>query len=1110
MDYNWLENVPSSLTPIPVYQPDFSFLQSMQMKANQQYEQGFKQIKSAYSSIFDKSVTGEEATKRQQDYAKQARDQMKTIAASDLSDPKNVLAAENIIAPFYKDAELVKNIGLTSHNETQFARLEAMRTSKDKEERLLYRSWVAEYLNQGVEELASTPMTKEAYAKLEKREAFPVYDIGADAAKEFEDLYGKDGITTVDANGNVMTTYKNGPKSVAAYSTLYKSIASREKYAPQQRAYALTEMGRAIKKIKQDNPNISNEQAKIKFGENAVNDLTTYYGRAISDANKAALEIRNKNTTLISLDANGWPVEGTLDLVKDKQKIEQILSNYRDAKKYQDLADQYKKDFTSSFGFIESDKNRYSTNPFDFSNAIDMESQQYKKTVGDIKTNPEDYIRNVYIDHDADKWAKGKAVITTVKYEENPITKAYNEQANKQFDQQLKLLQFQAIIGQKDRAFDLEQVKLMQKLGIPMSSETLDKLIPDYPGYQSGDEQGVFSATTGFGGAGASGGSKGRTAASIGSGKMSAPGTDNIKVPTKENFDLDQIQRINTVNSLSFSLEGNLQMLSTSVMSNGLKSDEIISLATDLQNCVKTGNYSMKPEAVALRQKFVDILNDNKLNDYTRNGTLTNPNDFRLGLSALVNSSTTQNFFMSADPKKISAIQTIARNNKIVEKEMENYLNYDKLYKDNINKFLTENNKKGQFNKILNSEGVPYTTGEMSVDFPTVTAMGPDGKTIEFSQADLATMWQNGKTIKDIPGIQKVNGKPVQRIADANGYLHTVYYNGVKYSNGYGGNFDNLNVSLSSKYGKPEETKKLLDRISQDVIQKIPGYSTGLSGSVMTYDLSGEGKEIDPTQKSTGVQLAQEALVPVNHDKIYTVGDDNKEGDQLSKEMKAALIDHTSWQTLTDLAESVSVHPYGPNGKRAIEIVFSPAVEKDKKTKIGNVAATDIKALGKVYIDISDDAKGDVINDLPQQKSSYRYGQLLYSSDPLTQDGFEENSGFRYKIMPDPQSKDVTGRHTRAHIISDMWVINDDGTVKVKDDGSPVWYSEENGELVSSVDLMVGNNPKSPNDIERDINNWMNKNLSKRLILRKSNQQTSQAGEQVVKINELLKQNQLR
>ena len=88
MDYNWLENVPSSLTPVPVYQPDFGFLQSMQMKANQQYEQGFKEVKTAYSSLFNKKVTGEEATKRQQDYSKQALDQMKAIAATDLSDPK--------------------------------------------------------------------------------------------------------------------------------------------------------------------------------------------------------------------------------------------------------------------------------------------------------------------------------------------------------------------------------------------------------------------------------------------------------------------------------------------------------------------------------------------------------------------------------------------------------------------------------------------------------------------------------------------------------------------------------------------------------------------------------------------------------------------------------------------------------------------------------------------------------------------------------------------------------------------------------------------------------------------------------------------------------------
>jgi hypothetical protein len=1150
MDYNWLENVPSSLTPIPVYQPDFGFLQSMQMKANQQYEQGFKEVKTAYSSLFNKKVTGEEATKRQQDYSKQALDQMKAIAATDLSDPKNVQIAEDILSPFYKDNLYLKNIASTSDLESQFGKLESMRTSKNKEERLLYRSWVSEYLNQGVEELASAPMTKEAYDKLERREAFPVYDIGTDAAKEFDDLYGKDGFTTTDLNGNIMKTTKNGPKSVAAFSTLYKSVASREKYTTQLKAYAVTEMGRAIKDIKQKNPGLTTEQAKAKFGENAVTDLKFYYGSLISDANKTALEIRNKNVSLIPLDANGWPKEKlTFDGVKDKAKLQQIIDNYADAKKYQDLADNYKKEFTSSFGYIDSDKNKYSTSPFDFSNSVDIESEQYKKTVNDIKTRPEDYIANVYVDHDADKWAKGKAIMSSVKYEVNPITKAFDEQTNKQFDQQMKVLQFQALLGQKNRSFDLEQVKTMQKLGIPIDNETLKDLIPDYPGYKDDD---VFNANTGFGSSGGAGGggggSKGRGIPSIGSGTVSAPGTDNVKVPTLDNFNIDQARRINTVNALSFSLEGNLQAISSNVINNGLKPEEIIDLAGDLQNCIQTGNYSSKPEAVTIRQKFVDVLNSNNLNSYTKNGTSTNPNDFRRGLSALINSNTTQKFFISADPKNISTILNIARQNKVVEKEMSQYLKYDKEYKERIVKFVNTGNNKKDFKPVLKTVDDPKTgekvydiidSKDIADDFKKlgvydVTAVDKTGNVVSFSNEQLANFFlQNdisfplnkgttydfkiGDMAYNLNSIGKIKydkgdwysiggnrGEMMKVLLDAIGNPAT----DVVSANLIGG-VDSKGYGLIGKYGQPKEIKTLLDKISKEVIQKIPGYSTGLSGSVMTYDISGEGKEIDPTQKATGIKLAQEAFLPNNFDKIYTVDGTNKMDEQLEKDTKAALINHTSWETSSDLFESIKYHPQGPNGKAAIEVVFSGTKEGDGKRKIGSATYTDLKTLGgggRIFIDIAEGAKGDLIKSLPEQKSSYRYGQLLYSTEPITQDGFEENSGFRYKIKVDHNSKDATGRYTKAYILSSMWKLNDDGTVKVDDKGNPEWEEQ----ITSAVNLMVGNNPKSPDNIESDINNWMTTFLNRRFILRKANEQNSAPAGNVVDLDNILKQQQLK
>jgi hypothetical protein len=290
---------------------------------------------------------------------------------------------------------------------------------------------------------------------------------------------------------------------------------------------------------------------------------------------------------------------------------------------------------------------------------------------------------------------------------------------------------------------------------------------------------------------------------------------------------------------------------------------------------------------------------------------------------------------------------------------------------------------------------------------------------------------------------------------------------------------------MSNRFGKSGDFQKMIENASSKVVGQMSDYKTGVSGSAITYDMSDTGKDINPIQKATGIVLTKEALIPVNHDKVYTVDDDNKMEDVVSTEVKKALEDNAFTGTITKLIKGTSFHQYGPNGKPAVELVFQDEESGDDKKKVGGMSYASIKDLKKVWLDISSTAKGSYITQLPQAQTSYRYGQLLYDPNGLEQSDFEKNAGFLYKMLPDQSSKDpVTGRFTRMNMYTMQWELNDDGSIKMEN-GAPKF---EKNWTVTPINLMVGDRPKNPDEVYQVKDNWINGEITKRAILQKNHQ----------------------
>lgn len=1091
MDYNWLEQVPSSVTPIPVYQPDFGFLQSMQMKANQQYEQGFKEVKNAYASIFDRAVTGEEANKRQQNYKKQALDQMKAIAATDLSDPKNVLAAENIMSPFYDDQEYVKNIAFTSHYQNEKSKQETIKNSTDKNTRALYNPLVDYYIDNGIKQLADAPMTKDAYSKLEMRKSIGIVNIADIANKEIKDAGY---IKTVDAQGNAMYITTNGPKSVEAYSSVYKAIAARPEYAEQNRVLSIARMEMEKDKFKRDNPNIPESEFNQQFAQNAIDGNIKYYTTAIADNRKLALEWRMKNAIYQDLDTNGFPTNRETK-VKSPEIQQNIFANLTRASEFENLAKKYEDIFTKEFGYVQTDASKFSTNPEDYVKGVSLESPIYQQRLNDIRTNTQDYIQNLYLNHDADAFAKSIANISSVELKVNPVQQEANRQAAEVYKEYLSSYKAQTAVEQKQETIDLKAIEEKRKLGLPLEQEDIDKM------YGTGFDTKSLATPIGEKGQGID----------LGSGKVGFSGTALKKISTIEAFNAAKAQKVINMNTIAFGSDGMLQMLSDGVIPGGLTGPEILTLSGEYTKSLTTGNFSAASQPI--REKLAKLINNYHPNNKTYSAN-TNAEDVRQALSAITLTDATDPLFKTVDPKKQALVISMAQRNQAMQKDMQDLKNMISSYNKNLGEVLNNANNVKKYSKILvdENEGITKTDPNLT-DNAIVNA--DIGNLRNVKHVPKYRIANNNDVIKILKPITVFNQKTNTYKTISPNELASAFTSGLfkegdidisggiifqmngedyRIANPRDGSFwktdkeqhnDKINfetayrtlTNLTNRFGKSSEFSKLKNEITSVTVNKIPQFNTGTSSPEITFDLSGTGKDVDLAQKATGDALLNAIQSPVNVDKMYTVdGSGNEIKGSIPEEIKTAIFNAKFKDFRSDIAGSVTYIPRGPNGGPTIRINTQLGKgEKDKET-IGTTKVEDIKSKSAIYVDISENAKDEILQQLPRTDVLQRYASLLTTSDAIHQDDFEEKNGFMYTIQADPNSMGPEGKYTKVHVYTSEWQIDPHTGEYIMENGKPKYTYP----LTEQV-FQVGVGGYSIDHIcEQMKNNWIIKQMQKR------------------------------
>src|SRR4051812_19976960 len=134
----FIPNVTDQIPDLPLYQPNFGFYQQMMQRKNQQYEQGYSQVRSAYDSILNAPLTNTQNIAARDGYLKQAQQQLKNLSSVDLSLQQNVDAADNVFAPFWQDDKMLTDRAFTSYANQEMQKGFRLRDSQKKEDRDQY------------------------------------------------------------------------------------------------------------------------------------------------------------------------------------------------------------------------------------------------------------------------------------------------------------------------------------------------------------------------------------------------------------------------------------------------------------------------------------------------------------------------------------------------------------------------------------------------------------------------------------------------------------------------------------------------------------------------------------------------------------------------------------------------------------------------------------------------------------------------------------------------------------------------------------------------------------------------------------------------------------
>lgn len=290
----------AGLDPVS-YTPDFSFLRYVLDKKEGQYEQGLKQASASYNAL-KKELTDPTNVNKREDFFKNIKGQLETIASSDLSLQQNVNYANSVFDPLANDKAFIYDSYYTARNKKELAKMDQWANSSDPEERKKFNPEIQAWLKRDLDSIKNGKGDIANY-KVEGRSAFAYInpqDLLDKAVKDKGFEYKVD-----DLGNPYIVTTEGGQGGVENYTTFAENVlASDPLYQQQLNILAKNRQEQILDLYKKD-PNLSLKFADAKPEEIYADYAKISYNEHKSDK-KDYLEKINKGLEKDLADNNAF------------------------------------------------------------------------------------------------------------------------------------------------------------------------------------------------------------------------------------------------------------------------------------------------------------------------------------------------------------------------------------------------------------------------------------------------------------------------------------------------------------------------------------------------------------------------------------------------------------------------------------------------------------------------------------------------------------------------------------------------------------------------------------------------------------------------------------
>lgn len=320
------------LAPLPLYSPDFGTIASLMDKRSALYEQGFNRVKSVESLIqnaLDPNTSDPRNLKMRDQFIQQAKEQLKNISRTDLSQLQNVQAAENVFSPIWQDKMFMMDAAAHKNAQAQIQTALSYRDSSDEKKRALYSDTAVQHIYDGLKPLKTANGDINAYSELKNNRFIPTYDIAGELEKLRKDA-GYELVYT-DASGPQIVKTTNGVKSYDTYANFVQANW-KPQYNDQIRMQASVANERAIDEYM--SMGMTKDQAKRAIAESFAASSAKSIDNLVSQNNGFIESLRGQLKDVMSMQSDPNSEQGAKVLAM-ADEITKKINYYSDVVKDQ-------------------------------------------------------------------------------------------------------------------------------------------------------------------------------------------------------------------------------------------------------------------------------------------------------------------------------------------------------------------------------------------------------------------------------------------------------------------------------------------------------------------------------------------------------------------------------------------------------------------------------------------------------------------------------------------------------------------------------------------------------------------------------------------------------